>query len=325
MKRIALFDPYLSKFTDGMIKWWTEHGYIVDAQRYYNPQLAEEADIIWFETCDNNLCSATKPGSAIMDDAANYQPWDLHDMDLSKKHIIVRPIDIEVWQGHQNASRWDVVDDVIFIAQHIMNAADPEALPERKPDLRVHLIPHSVDLDKWSFKERQPGFNIAVVAERWMSKGVSEIIQIAMKLKKIDSRYKIYWLGQRSDYEWEHAYRDNIVEDLELPIEFINHVESVDEFLEDKNYLLSCSHKEAFGANIAEAMAKGIRPIVHRFYGAEPLWGDLPLWHSIDEAVEMITDGHYDSQSYRQYLIDKSYTLPQMMEAIDKVIKSKEF
>lgn len=325
MVKLALFDPYLDKFTSGMIQWWKNHDYEVEVARYYDPQLAEWADVIWFETCDNNLASATKPGSAIMDDAANYQPWDLHDMDLSKKHIIVRPIDIEVWQGHQYASRWDVVDNIIFIAEHIRNVADVDAFPELRPDTPIHVIPHSVDLDKWTFKERKPGFNIAVVSERWMSKGTSEILQIAMKLKAIDDRYKIIWLGQRSDYQWEHAYRDDIVEHLDLPIEFVNMVESVDEFLEDKNYLLHASHKEAFSAATAEAMAKGIKPVLHRFYGADALWGDMPLWTSVDEAVKMITDYLYDSESYRQFLINHGYTLPQMMEAIDKVIKSKEF
>jgi hypothetical protein len=325
MKKIALFDPYLSKFTEGMVKWWTDNGYEVKTQRYYNPQIAEWADIIWFDTCDNNLCSATNPGSAIMDDAANYQPWDLHDMDLSKKQIIVRPIDIEVWQGHQHASLWDVVDDIIFIAPHILDIADVHAFPAKRKDARVHVIPHSIDMDKWTFRERKAGFNIAVVSERWMSKGTSEILQVAMKLRSIDDRYKIFWLGQRSDYQWEHAYRDDMVERLDLPIEFINVVDSVDEFLEDKDYLLHASHKEAFSAATAEAMAKGIRPILHHFYGADALWGDMPLWDTIDEAVDMITDDVYDSYSYREFLFNHGYDLPSMMEAIDKVIKLKEF
>ncbi len=322
MKRICIFDPYGGKFSDGMQKWWAEHGYEVEYQRYYNPQTALWADILWFETCDNNLLSATKPSEALLADDANFKPWDLHDMDLTNKKVIVRPIDIEVWQGHHNASRWDVVDDVIFIASHIQGVANVHELPERREDLRVHLIPHSVDLDKWTFKKRKPGFNIAVVSERWMSKGTSEILQIALKLKQIDERYKITWLGQRSDYPWEHEYRDEFVEHHKLNLEFVNIVDSVDEFLEDKNYLLHCSHKEAFSAATAEAMAKGIKPVVHRFYGADDLWPGL-TWSSIDEAVDMITDGTYDSPSYRQYLIDHRYTLPQMMERIDKVIKGE--
>jgi hypothetical protein len=320
--KIALFDPYGGKFTDGMQKWWTEHGYEVEYSRYYNPEIALRSDILWFETCDNNLASATSPGNAILDDAANFSPWDLHDMDLTGKKIIVRPIDIEVWQGHAQASKWDLVDDVIFIAPHIRELVNEYELPHRREDLRIHTIPCAIDLDKFTYKEREPGFEIAVISERWITKGTSEILQIALKLKQIDPRYKITWLGQRSDYQWEHSYRDEFVAHHKLNLEFVNIVDNIDEFLEDKNYLLHASHKEGFSYATAEAMAKGIKPVIHRFFGADDLWPGI-TWDSIDEAVAMITEGKYDSASYRQYLTDHEYTLDLMMKRIDKIIKGE--
>lgn len=319
MSKVAIFDPYLRKFSAGIENWWLSQGHVVRMDRYYNPELVLWADIIWFETCDNNLASATNPSQAILDDTNNFQPWDMHNMDMTDKRVIVRPIDIEVWQGHQNASIWDIVDDVIFIAPHIQDIANIDELPGRTEKLRTHVVRCGVDLGKWSFAEREPGFEIAVVAERWASKGTSEILQIAMKLKDINPNYKITWLGRRSDYQWEHAYRDEFVEQHRLNIEFINEVDNVDVFLEDKNYLLSCSHKEAFGYNIAEAMAKGIKPIVHRFYGADALWPGM-TWDTIDQAIAMITSDDYDSVAYRQYLITHEYTLPQMMASIDKIV-----
>lgn len=317
--KIAIFDPYLRKFTAGMEKWWLAHGHEVQMDRYYNPQMALWADVIWFDTCDNNLASATNPGSAILADDANFKPWDLHEMDLSQKQIIVRPIDIEVWQGHIDASIWDVVDDVIFVADHIRRIRDENEIPHRRENMRIHTIPCAVDLDLWKFDYREPGFDIAVVGERWMSKGEAHVLQIAMKLKEIDSRYKIHWLGKRSDYSWEHAYFDEMIEHFDLPIEITNEVDSVDEFLEGKNYLLSASHKEAFGYNIAEAMAKGIKPVIHRFYGADTLWPGL-TWNTIDEAVDKITSTSYSSDFYLDYLYDHGYTLPQMMEQFDAII-----
>lgn len=324
--KIVIFDPYVGKFTQDMENWWKDHGHEVERQTYYNPQLAEWGDVIWFDTCDNNLASGTNPGSAILDDDANYFPWDLHDMDLTNKRIIVRAIDIEVWQGHFSASLWDIVDDLIFIAPHIRNIVDPESLPGYNPKMRIHTIPCAVNLNRYTFAERAPGFDIAVVGERWASKGTSEILQIALKLKALDPRYKIHWLGKRSDYQWEHAYRDDFVEHNDLPIEFTNWIEGddgVNGFLEDKNYLLSASHKEAFGYNIAEAMAKGIKPLIHRFYGCDDLW-DINVWSGIDEAIAMITDDEYNSETYRQYLIDHNYTVPQMMEAFDNIIQGEK-
>lgn len=316
--KIAIFDPYLRKFTAGMEKWWLQHGHDVRMDRYYNPELAEWADIIWFDTADNNIAAATNPSAAILDDSNNHQPWDLHDMDLSNKRVVCRPIDIEVWYGHQNAAKWDVVDDVIFIAPHI------RALMERQlpGNIRTHTVPCAVDLDRYVLKNRGHGYNIAVVSEKWTSKGTDLILQIALKLKKIDPQYKISWLGRWSDYEWEKAYFNDFIEHNGLNIEQVEWIEgdnAVDEFLEDKNYLLHASHKEAFSYATAEAMAKGIKPVIHRFYGADDLWPGL-TWDSIDQAVEAITMGDYDSHAYQRYLMQREYVLEQMMKTIDKII-----
>ena len=322
-KHLALYDPYGGKFTTGMQKWWSDNGYEVKYSRYYDPSLVEWADVLWFETTDNNILSATNPSEALLADDANFKPWALCDHDLTGKRVIVRPIDIEVWQQHYMGVDWTHVNDVVFIAPHIRNLVDVEALQGYHQDMGVHVIPHSVDLDAWTFKERQPGFNIAVVSERWISKGTSEILQIALKLKQIDKRYKITWLGQRSDYQWEHAYRDEFVEHHQLNIEFVNMVDSVDEFLEDKNYLLHASHKEAFSAATAEAIAKGIKPVLHRFFGADDIWPGI-TWSSVDEAIEMITEtNNYHSEKYRDYLIQHDYTLPLMMAKIDKLIRKE--
>lgn len=324
---ILLHDPYGLKFCQDMKDWWESKGHKVEYQRYYNPQLANEwADVIWFDTCDNNIASATNPGSAIIDDDANYMPWDLHQMDLTNKKVIVRPIDIEVWQGHQAAAKWDVVDDVIFIADHIRKVADTDAFPSLTDKTKFYTIPCGVNLNRYSFAERKPGFDIAVVSEKWSSKGTHEILQVALKLKQIDSRYKIHWLGQRSDSNWEYAYFDEFIEHHGLNIEFTNILLdgiTVDDFLEGKNYLLHGSIKEGFSYATAEAMAKGIKPVIHRFFGADDLWPGM-TWDSIDQAIEMLTNDEYDSSSYRQYLIDHRYILPLMMEDLDKIIKGEK-
>lgn len=317
--KLTLFDPYLLKFTSGMVKWWGENGYEVKYSRYYDPTLVKWADVIFFHTCDNNLKMATNPPK----DNPDFEGYDMHDMDMSGKRVIVQPVDIECWHGHHLESKWDLVDEVVFLADHIKEMVVPDALPERRPDLGVHTIQLGLDLDLWGFAEREHGFDIAVVSEKWTSKGTDLILQIALKLKGIDSRYKIHWLGVRSDHPWEYAYFDDFVEHHDLNIEFTNMLldeETVDWWLEGKNYLLHASHKEAFSAATAEAMAKGIKPVVHRFYGADNVWPGM-TWDTIDQAIEEIRGGEYSSHSYRQYLIDKGYTLPAYMEALDKVIR----
>jgi glycosyltransferase involved in cell wall biosynthesis len=314
--KIALFDPYLPKFTQDIIDSFRAQGHEVKTDRYYDPKLVEWADIVWFDTCDNNLKSAMYPDKS----DPTQEGWDLHEMDLTRKKIIVRIIDIEVWVGHNMNVDWSLITDIVYIAPHIMELVKNS--PNWKPeyDAKCHFIPCGVNLEKFTFKERQAGFNIGVVSEIWESKGADLFLQVALKLRQIDERYNIQWVGKMQCYQWDWYYIQDFIKRHDLKIEFIEHVESIDEFLEDKNYLLHCSLKEGFSYATAEAMAKGIKPVTHSFYGSEHLWPGL-TWDSIDEAVIDITEDFYDSNDYRQYLIEKGYTVDGMMERITEVLK----
>ncbi len=328
--RIAIFDPYLRKFTGDIENWWLSHGHEVKMDRYYDPELVLWADVVWFDTVDNNLTSAMNPGNAILGTKffENTEiPWDMHEMDLTGKKIIVRPIDIEVWQGHHaDYKKFDIVTDCIFIASHIRDLMMLDDRPKAS-SMKIHTIPCGVDLDKWTYKERGPGKKIGIVAERWVSKGVDYAIQLALKMPD----YEFHWLGKDNDYNWEAEYlRDMVATKCPNLILEEDFVADLDAWWEDKNYCLSVSKKEAFGYNIAEAMAKGIKPVIHRFYGADDIWPGL-TWVSLDEVVEEITNiekGNYfyypndERDWYRQYLIDHGYTVPQQMEKIDAVLNN---
>lgn len=322
--KIALFDPYTPKFTEDMVNWWRAQGHEVRVDRYYDPELVMWGDLIYFFTCDNNILSATSPGDAIQGDKffeSRTIPWDMHEMDLTGKKLVVNPIDIEVWGGaHAHERMWDLVDNCIFIAPHMRELAMQDSRLQGHR-MQVDVIPFSINPDRWTFRERGPGFNIAVVAETWESKGIDYVLQIAYKLKQIDKRYHITYLGKEADYHWHRFYRREFIEENQLPITFLEWVESVDAFLDDKHYLLHASTKEAFSAATAEAAAKGIKPVLHAFGGYKPLWGDSGwVWQGIDEAVEMITNDQYDSHSYRDYLSQKGYTTDQMMQKIMEAI-----
>lgn len=318
-----MFDSYNGKFTNDMVNYWLAHGYEVKREPHYNPELVDWADVVWFDTCDNNLLSATNPDQALKDEwKYTNRPgsWDMHEMDMSKKKVIVRPIDIEVWSGaHAADNMWPLVDDVIFLAPHIQKIMMADSRPQQGT-FKQHIIPCGVNLDRWTFKDRSDGFKIGVVAELWESKGVDLVLQIAMRLKQIDRRYKIYYLGKNQMYHWGKAYFDDMIKSLKLPIIYESEfVEDLDAWWEDKNYVLHCSQKETYAYAVAEAMAKGVKPIFHRYYGAEATWPGL-TWTSVDEAIDLITEEVYDSNSYRQYLIDNKLDLTSMMTSIETVI-----
>jgi hypothetical protein len=98
-------------------------------------------------------------------------------------------------------------------------------------------------------------------------------------------------------------------------------INEVEKFLEDKNYIISTSIHESFDYNIAEAMARGIKPIIHNFDGAKTLWPNELIYNTIDEAVEKITEQAYDSGSYRRFIED-NYTLEQQIYEIEEIVEN---
>lgn len=314
--KIAIFDPYLPKFTQDMVEWWQAHGHLVHRERYYNPELVDWADIVWFETCDHNLEVASKG-------LPDHPDWPLVKRDLSNKQIVVRVHDIEAWYGHHLNADWHLVDDVIFIAPHIRQLVEKD-IDFAQTNTRVHNIPNGVNLDKFPLStEEKTGKKIAWVCEKWPTKGIDYALQIMAMLPR---DYELHALGRWNDrYAWEEAYQEDFIERLGIKFYDYEWVENVADFLADKDFILSCSKKEAFGYSIAEGMAMGLTPVIHRFYGCDNVWGDLKnVWDTVKEAVDMIEAGPRDPSIFREYLINTGYTSPAMMMKFEKVLHGKD-
>ncbi|MCG8377626.1 MAG: glycosyltransferase family 4 protein, partial [Chlorobiales bacterium] len=73
----------------------------------------------------------------------------------------------------------------------------------------------------------------------------------------------------------------------------------------DANYLISTSWSESFAYNIAEAMAKGIKPVIRNFEAAEELWPTRCIYNNIEEAIDLFNETSYESKSYRQWVADR--------------------
>lgn len=313
MAKIAVFNPQMGRFLQDVVDVWSKD-HEVRQERYYNPENVLWADVVFFFTVDNNIKSATDPSNAILADDANFQPWDMHDMDLAGKKIIVMPVDIEVWFGHHLGVKWDVVTDVIFPAQHIRDLVAP-TLPE---SVRTHDIKLGVDTDRFDFVDKPTGLKIAWVCEKWPTKGIDYALQIMAALPR---DYELHTIGGWNDrHAWEKAYQEDFIQRNNIKFFDYEWVEDQNEWLADKDFILSTSKKEAFGMGIAEGMSKGLLPIIHRFYGCDDIW-DINVWTTIDEAVNLILEPEGKREDYRQYLFDKGYDLKSFVSKLNKVME----
>ncbi len=288
------------KFLGPVLDWWRAAGHEVKYKLGYDPALHEWADVCFVDVCDRNAMVASQnryPGA----------------------RLAIRAIDIECWARQPSGVTWDNVDALVFGARHIQELVT--GYLDLPGHVRVSQVPFGIDLARWRYQEREPGPDVACIAHRWAAKGLPLALQVMATLGPDPSTgsgqgYRLHLLGTPSTEGWLHAYLDHMVASLGLEVTVTERVEDVDAWLEDKEYHLLASQKEAFSYATAEAAAKGIKPLVHNFYRAGDVWPEDWIWNTVDQAVDMVWNG-YDSASYRCY-IEEHYSLEHMMRGLNE-------
>lgn len=261
----------------------------------------EWADICWFEWCDELVIYGSKT------------QW------ATEKKIVCRLHRYEIFTDYPQRVSWENVDKLIVVTPHLA-----ELLEKKVPGIhnRVSIITinNGVNLNKYSFAQRSSGFNLAYVGYIHHRKNPALLLQIMKKLVDKDNRYKLHVAGKFQE-DLTKLYWDHLIEKMNLQdnIIFYGWQENIEEWLEDKNYLISTSIHESFGYGIAEAMARGIKPIIHHFPFADEIWATEFLFSSIDEAVEKITQQPYSSPLYRNF-IEQNYSLSEQIDHLKTIL-----
>jgi len=254
------------------------------------------ADICWFEWCDGLLAYGSK-------------------LSLAKdRKILCRLHSYEAFTNYPSQVNWSCVDRLIFVSEEIQKYVIENFKINK--DITI-LIPNGVDIDKWSFNQRSVGFKVAYVGYINYKKGPMLLLQTFKAIYDQDNRYKFYIAGQFQDSRYL-LYFEQMVKELGLEDSFFfeGWQENIDQWLEDKNYILCTSVLESQNMSVMQAMAKGIKPVIHNFVGAKGIYNQKYLWNTISEAVCMITEENYNSVEYRA-CINNNYSLEKQYQEIN--------
>jgi hypothetical protein len=88
------------------------------------------------------------------------------------------------------------------------------------------------------------------------------------------------------------------------------------------DYCLSTSISEGNPNNVLEAMAKGIKPIVHAWPGVETQFDSDMIWRTIDQAALSVVSETYESERYRT-LVSERFSLDNIEAALDIALEEK--
>lgn len=259
------------------------------------------ADICWFEWCDQLVIYGSK-------------------LELAKqKKIICRLHSYEALTNNITQVNWDNVDKLIFVAEHIRKIVLRKVSINKEKTI---IIPNGIDIDKYNFKEREKGFNIAYVGYINYKKGPMLLLHTFKAIYDKDNRYKLFIAGDFQDERYV-LYLQQMISEMGLQNNVIYQgwQKDIDKWLEDKNYILCTSVLESQNMSVMQAMSKGLKPVIHNFVGAKEIYTEKYVWNTIEEAVDMISSDDYNSKQYRKF-IDDNYSLNKRLIIINNLLKN---
>jgi glycosyltransferase involved in cell wall biosynthesis len=222
--------------------------------------------------------------------------WATGTPAVNKARNIVFLRRYELFDGGLAKVDWAKTSDLICVNSWFKKVAETvfEAEQIKVP---VHLIYNAVNLEKWTYAERRHGKRIGMACFVHTKKNLPLALQILAKLPK---EYELHIAGAIQD-ACLAEYLVHASKALDRNVHLHGQVPGVhlDEWWDGMDYCLSTSLSEGNPNNVIEAMAKGLKPIVHNWPGAEDQF-DKHLFNTVDEAVQMITEGGYRSEQYRE-------------------------
>ncbi len=306
--RICIFDNWLKKFSYVLEDHWKEQGHTVIYEPGYNPELVKTCDRVFFESADTSvhLAEQQKPNK--------------------KGKIFVRIVDIDAHCNGPAGLQPGYFDGIIYIAEHIKDMCETRHGQLAKINNKV--IQMGVDLDKYTFSDNRDGYDIAFIANHLSpQKGYDMALIVLTELLKKNKQWKLHVVGKLfGNSVWE-SHINHIIKNNNLSghIEFYGQLPNqtgneINDFLEDKNYLLACSHKEAFSFVVAEAMSKGLKVVAYDFWGAGKIWPDSILYKTENEAVKLFEEDVYTPDLHRKYIED-NYPLEKHLKEINEFME----
>ena len=212
--------------------------------------------------------------------------------------------------------RWENVQGAIFVADHIREIANQMWSEQLRPTPQTTVF-NCVELDRYPFYDKSPGKNVAYIGYLNHKKGIPLLLQCIQKAVERDPGYRFHVAGSFQEPRFE-VYMNHLLREIGLTdhVTFNGWVRDVPAFLADMDYVVSTSPWEGCPNNVIEAMACGVKPLVHNWRGAATLFGRELVFNTVDEFIALLTSSDYDSRGYRD-LVDRRFNAPLNLPQID--------
>jgi len=218
----------------------------------------------------------------------------------------------ELFDGGLGRVDWKLADHLICVNTWIADRVR-DVFKQKNVSVPVSVIYNGTDLARWKFKERKAGMKIGMACHVHPKKNLPLALQI---LAALPEGYELHIAGGIQDVATAE-YLNHVGEAIRRKVYLYGHIpsEQMSFWWETVNFCLSTSLSEGNPNNVIEAMAKGIKPVIHNWPGAEDQFKPW-LFNDIETAANMILSNDYSSGDYRQW-IDERFSLSNIAKVVD--------
>ena len=307
IKRLAVFiDRGDDKFIKPLLEVWKDRYQVVVCTE---PKGVKETlewakgGAAWFEWAGPMLIEATKLA---------------HEC-----RMIVRVHGYEVHSGFIPQVNWKRVDNVIFVADYLRQMALQQA-PDLNQHCLTHIVPGGVQVEEWTVAEGKQGSKIAMAGYINQKKNIPLALDILYAAKRERPELELHICGERQDSrEW--VYIQTKIQELGLVVGrdvfFEPWQTNLNAWYADKDYYLSTSREESLHYALAEAMAAGLKPVVHCWRSSRDFYPSEYIFRTIEEALPLLLQKPTatDRQKYRNWVSKRLHFRDQLAD-IDLIL-----
>ncbi len=267
-------------------------------------ELMKWSDICWFERCTDMVAEASRLPKVCKN--------------------IVRLHRFEIYDTWPSQVQWESIDMLIMVGSSFVKDALLEQVPDIERHTQLVTVPHGVNVDKFKFIDRQRGKNLACAGYLNMRKNPMFLLQCMQKLHYIDPEYRLFFAGVSQDPMIEQ-YTKYMMRELDLAdvVFFDGWQEDMNAWLQDKHYIVSGSIGESQGMGLLEAMACGLKPVIHNFPGASEIFPSEFLFNISEEFCQQILCDRYEPERYRKF-VGENYPLKEQLDRINGIFTQLE-
>lgn len=289
----SFIEPYIKSFMES-------EDYYIRFEHKFNPQNADNADVIFCEWADHNAIAAS-----------NFE---------TKAKKIVRVHAYEVFSQFIDRVNFYNVDHLIFVANHIkeyfMKRVDGWDL-----DLKTTVIGNGVNLDRFNIAHnKQVNNKIAWSGFISNKKGAVLLLAVAQHF----NNYEFHVCGTFQEPDVQELFEQQKPDNLFLyPWQ-----DDLNGFFADKTYILNTSPREGCPVATMEGMAAGLKPVIYNWIGAKSFLapGENTVWGDMDQ-MAILLNGPVNFRENREYIevnFDFKEKRTQIKNIIDSYITLKE-